>query len=127
LGVLSGSLRTTGSGVNGLDRGRLVKTRHAVALVLVDWYLMVPPTEDGNHIDPFVPLPKWVVLRAFDTATACDEAQDQLRDRISHLNLQIPGAPVASEAAEFSQCIDSYDPRLKEKYAMTFRSEKLIL
>ena len=115
MGVLSGSLRTTGSGVNGLDRGRLVKTRHAVALVLVDWYLMVPPTKDGNHIDPFVTLPKWVVLRAFDTATACDEAQDQLRDRISHLNLQIPGAPAASGAAEFSQCIASHDPRLKEK------------
>jgi hypothetical protein len=37
------------------------------------------------------------------------------RDRICHLNLQNPGAPAASGAAEFSQCIASDDPRLKAK------------
>jgi hypothetical protein len=92
-----------------------MKPRHAAALALVGWYLMVPSTEDANHIEPFVPLPKGVVLRGFDTAIACDEAQDQPRDRISHLNLQNPGAPAASGAAEFSQCIASADPRLKAK------------
>jgi hypothetical protein len=92
-----------------------VKPVHAAALALVGWYLMVPPTEDANHVDPSVPLPKWVVLRAFDTAAACDEAQDRLRYRVSRLNLQIPVASAASEAAEFSQCIASDEPRLKEK------------
>ena len=92
-----------------------MKPRHAVALALIGWYLMVPPTKDANHIDPSVPLPKWVVLRAFDTAAACNDAQDQLRYRVSRLNLQIPVASAASEAAEFSQCIASDDPRLKEK------------
>jgi hypothetical protein len=92
-----------------------MKQRHAVAFALVGWYLMVPPSEDANHIDPSVPLPKWVVLRAFDTAAACDEAQDQLRYRVSRLNLQIPVALAASEAAEFSQCVASDDPRLKGK------------
>jgi hypothetical protein len=43
-----------------------VKTRHAAALALVGWYLMVLPTDNANHIDPLVPWPKWVVLRAFD-------------------------------------------------------------
>jgi hypothetical protein len=90
-----------------------MKPRHAVAFALVGWYLMVPPTKDANHIDPSVPLPRWVVLRAFDTA-ACNDAQDQLRYRVSRLNLQIPVAS-ASEAAEFSQCIASDDPRLKGK------------
>jgi hypothetical protein len=92
-----------------------MKLRHAAALVLVGWYLMVPPTKDANQIDPSVRLPKWVVLRAFDTANACNEAQDQLRYRVSRLNLQIPVASAVSEAAEFSQCISSDDPRLKEK------------
>jgi len=73
------------------------KTRHAAALALVGWYLMVPPTENANHIDPFVPLSKWVVLRAFDTATACDDAQDQLRDRTSHLNLVQRSVPSCAE------------------------------
>lgn len=92
-----------------------MKPRHAVALALVGWYLMVPPTKDANQIDPSVPLPKWVVLRAFDTADACNEAQDQLRYRVSRLNLRVPVASAASEAAEFSQCIASDDPRLKGK------------
>jgi len=67
-----------------------MKPRHAVALALVGWYLMVPPSKNANQIDPSVPLPKWVVLRAFDTADACNEAQDQLRYRVSRLNLQFP-------------------------------------
>jgi hypothetical protein len=92
-----------------------MKQRHAVALALIGWYLMVPPTEDANRIDPSVPLPKWVVLRAFDTAAACNDAQDQLRYRVSRLNLQIPDASAASEAAEFSQCIASNDQRLRGK------------
>jgi hypothetical protein len=92
-----------------------MKQRHAAALALIGWYLMVPPTKDANQIDPSVPLPNWVVLRAFDTADACNQAQDQLRYRVSGLNLQIPVASAASEAAEFSQCIASDDPRFKEK------------
>jgi hypothetical protein len=72
--------------------------------------------ENANHIEPIRSIAKGgVVLRGFDTAIACDEAQDQPRDRISHLNLQNPGAPAASGAAEFSQCIASADPRLKAK------------
>jgi hypothetical protein len=82
---------------------------------LVGWYLMVPPAKGANQIDPSVPLLKWIVLRAFDTAGACNEAQDQVRYRVSGLNLQIPVASAASEAAEFSQCIASDDPRLREK------------
>ena len=92
-----------------------MKQRHAAALALVGWYLMVPPTEDANRVDPSVPLPKWVVLRAFDTADACNEAQDRPRYRTSRLNLQIPVASAASEAVEFSQCIASDDPRLQDK------------
>jgi hypothetical protein len=60
-----------------------MKSCHPAALALVGWYLMVPPTKDANDIDPSVPLPKWVVLRAFDTAAAFDDAQDQLRCRVS--------------------------------------------
>jgi hypothetical protein len=91
-----------------------MKQRHGAAIVLVGWYLMVPPTKDANQIDPSVRLPKWIVLRAFDTANACNDTQDQLRYRVSRLNLQIAADAAASEAAEFSQCIASDDPRLKK-------------
>jgi hypothetical protein len=42
----------------------------------VGWYLMVPSMKTRITSSQFVPLPKGVVLRGFDTAIACDEAQD---------------------------------------------------
>jgi hypothetical protein len=103
-----------------------MKPRHAAALVLVGWYLMVPPTKETNQMAPSVPLPNWVVLRAFDTADACNEAQDQLRYHVSRLNLQNPVVSAASEAAEFSQCIASDDPRLRENEASPQHALRLV-
>jgi hypothetical protein len=58
------------------DKRERMKRHHAAALALVGWYLMVPPTQSANHVDPFVPLSKWIVLKAFDTATACNDGSN---------------------------------------------------
>jgi hypothetical protein len=57
-----------------------MKLRHAAALALVGWYLMVPPFTDGPQIiDPDASFSKWQVMDSFDTANACRIARDGLR------------------------------------------------
>jgi hypothetical protein len=75
----------------------------------------VPPTKDADRIDPSVPLPRWAVLRAFDTAAACNEAQDQTA--LPSVTLESTSSRRVSSIgrSRFSQCIASDDPRLKEK------------
>ena len=44
--------------------------RHAAALALVGWYLMVPPLSN-----PSAPLSKWNLYRSYDTARECEVAK----------------------------------------------------
>jgi hypothetical protein len=86
-----------------------MKPRHAAALALVGWYLMAPPLE-GPNVDPFAPLSKWVVIKAYATPTACSDAQNQMREAASHSNLQ-------NRAGIRRGCLVAVrfnDPRLKE-------------
>ena len=54
--------------------------RHAAALVLVDWYLMIPPLQNSVFgCDPNAPLGKWLKFRSFDSETACKDLLDQMR------------------------------------------------
>jgi hypothetical protein len=87
-----------------------MKPRHAAALALVGWYLMAPPL-DGPNVDPFAPLSKWVVIKAYATPTACSDAQNQMREAASHSNLQ---NRAVSEGVVLLQYISTDDPRLKE-------------
>ena len=54
--------------------------RHAAALVLVGWYLMIPPLQNSVFgCDPNAPLTKWLKFRSFDSETACKDLLDQMR------------------------------------------------
>jgi hypothetical protein len=94
--------------------------RHAAALALVGWYLMVPPPviHSSVPVDLDAPLSKWGIFSAHDSAAECEQglvafyklAKTELlanpsdeRDRIRFYQL------------ESSQCVASDDPRLKEK------------
>ena len=65
-----------------------MKLRHAAALALCGWYLMLPPfTGDLSHpgasTDPSRPLSKWLPAwrtSAFDSATACTHALSNLQE-----------------------------------------------
>jgi hypothetical protein len=47
-----------------------MKPRHAAALVLMGWYLMVPPSS-GSHPQT-APLSGWLVIRGYDSAGECE-------------------------------------------------------
>jgi hypothetical protein len=90
--------------------------RHAVALAIVGWYLMVPlPGNDpipNAGVHSFL---KWIHLQSFDTAAECEDG------RINLIGLGIVPNIGAYDATEqkkvllLSQCVASNDPRLKEK------------
>jgi hypothetical protein len=106
-----------------------VKPRHAAALALVGWYLMLPTpygSTDLKHV-PKLPLSKWMIEMAFDDATTCEtaltHAQHQYRKEAEGKPLveEAEGKPLESkEFKKFElygagQCVASDDPRLKEK------------
>jgi len=82
--------------------------RHAAALALMGWYLMVPPTHRTTHgvaWDDNLPLNLWRHVFSYDMAKEC-QAQ------IEHMQSSL--AKMAEEmGAEFARCIASDDPRLK--------------
>jgi len=49
--------------------------RHAAALALVGWYLMLPPSKNDA-----VPLNQWIVARSYPSQPACLSAQTVYRD-----------------------------------------------
>jgi hypothetical protein len=110
--------------------------RHAAALALVGWYLMVPPQTNGQ-IDYTAPLSRWTVAESYDSAAPCREMLTNLRndatsqadkatneitakqkqhERISTEQLlDAMKSLTAHEIAFQSACIATDDPRLREK------------
>jgi|SRR5208337_782905 len=99
--------------------------RHAAALALVGWYLMVPPVvqpSGGEEMaDPSAPLSKWVNRGTFDSARKCDEALQRFQfDIQSNYQSAVGEALTDSEfqrirQASSAKCVAKDDPRLKEK------------
>jgi hypothetical protein len=113
-----------------------MKPRHAAALVLVGWYLMVPPLIHVPKADnpafrwtlggwryggvPETTQPyfaEWRIVGTYDTAGECQDArsrlvltapQDLMDDPKDH-------AALLASVAKLAECIATDDPRLKEK------------
>ncbi len=105
--------------------------RHAAALALVGWYLMMPPTATP---DPNMGLKYWSNEGSFDTATECRAAYNDRVYKFGHMSDKDWKAwddgyfathrdhldrawtlRHFEELAVSSQCIATDDPRLKEK------------
>ena len=105
-----------------------MKSRHATALAIVLWYLMIPPIGADNKVDAHAPLSKWRISVGFESQKQCE---DSLKDAI-----QNPMTPAEYQAAASatrkagmkplsmaemtkrtveSECVAGDDPRLKEK------------
>ena len=89
--------------------------RHAAALALVGWYLMVPPHLHwhGQYetYSPDAPLSEWKHKATFDTEVDCKRAITKGCGNVNQ-NGEVIGhvGPLC-----YAQCISSDDPRLKEK------------
>jgi hypothetical protein len=94
-----------------------MKRRHAAALALVGWYLMVPPLgrpkNSNYYVDGGAPYYKWTVLLEFDDLTQCQERRDlEIQDGEDGLKNRPTGDLRAMVETE-SECIATDDPRLK--------------
>jgi len=88
-----------------------MKPRHAAALVLCGWYLIVPPFNKSGPLAG-TPLSLWTDHEgSYDTARECDQGKQALLDDLDkHQAFHDYRAAVI-----FARCIASDDPRLKEK------------
>jgi hypothetical protein len=89
-----------------------MRFRHAAALALVGWYLMLPPWVKYNTFDASEPLSKWDHSASYDSAAECERVRSAMTDYYSH-------HPKADDADWFlrlnatAQCVATDDPRLK--------------
>jgi hypothetical protein len=81
--------------------------RHAAALALVSWYLMLPPTNfDG--IDLSAPLTKWSIYQEYDSHRECVAAWSELQNQMTpDAQLQFPSKRLRQFKA--AQCRPSKD------------------
>jgi hypothetical protein len=99
-----------------------MKPRHAAALALVGWYLLLPPVlphsgpaglvPSKQLVDLRAPIVMWEQWRAFDSASACEKEKTRMFRLDSH-----PGAPdiMVEQSVQFvfGRCVSTDDPRLK--------------
>jgi hypothetical protein len=104
--------------------------RHAAALALVGWYLLIPPVFSpmGNHPRAFndlsASLNKWDIQASFESETSCVKEKERIRNEAplrlkfahEHPDQDHNGNIVAvAEAWQRSECVATDDPRLKGK------------
>jgi hypothetical protein len=102
-----------------------MRLRHAAALTLAGWYLMMPPHGSVKMITEAdrvvtwawvrpVPLAGWSIVQGFDRADECTKQKGQLLQSAiaaSNSNDKVFSKRVAEMFA--AQCIATDDPRLK--------------
>jgi hypothetical protein len=96
--------------------------RHAAALALVGWYLMIAAARwDGSKwIEPsFTSLAQWQQVDVFDSAAKCQAAKNQHLDDAIAKDLKRMTHPekdsIETGLAPDYLCVASDDPRLKVK------------
>jgi hypothetical protein len=102
--------------------------RHAAALVLVGWYLLIPPVFSpmGGHPRAFndlnAPINRWDIQGSFNSDASCEKEKARIRKEAPlRLNFahehpeqdQNGNIAAVAEAWQRSECVASDDPRLK--------------
>jgi hypothetical protein len=91
-----------------------MKPHHAAALVLVGWYLLLPPWIAPNKFDARAPMSKWEQSGKFDSVAQCKVMLSALVDWYAD-------HPEEKEASWFrrlyrkAQCVSAEDARLEGK------------
>jgi len=90
-----------------------VKFRHAAALALVGWYLMLPPlTPNGRWIDTTAPLSAWYKVKPpYASMHDCERAKNAMV-ALHRPNPSSPSEQLRLKGEEAALCVPSDDPRL---------------
>jgi hypothetical protein len=109
-----------------------MKLRHAAALALVGWYLMLAPSYDGLF-EERAPLSQWQWQGSYDTKVECFQTlawklhDAQLKHKVfatvdgsERLRCDFNNINLGCDAANMNiyvvyKCVATDDPRLKEK------------
>jgi hypothetical protein len=93
--------------------------RHAAALALASWYLLIPvPSETFGtpqaQLRRDLPLGRWKILHTFESRPDCEKMRGVMIWAVrDNNNSADPTKRLGSQAAQYSECIASDDPRLK--------------
>jgi len=96
--------------------------RHATALALVGWYLMVPPRVPGTgEVNRSVPLSQWNIRRQFPKNEGCEAAKSRPHGQAlaaeTHNDAANPRRDVRNPELRCilcnAQCVADDDARLK--------------
>jgi hypothetical protein len=86
-----------------------MKPRHAAALVLVGWYLLVPPPQAFKNSKYYqVPLGEWTHKATFDSESECKQEIRNGCHSVDHGDIFGFEGPYCH-----ARCVASDDPRLK--------------
>ena len=85
--------------------------RHAAALALVSWYLLVPPFDAGqpDGVDTDATFVDWDQLGVYDSSVECEDVATRVLDRAKAQDNKLQIARIL-----FGRCVESDDQRLKE-------------
>ena len=98
-----------------------MKPRHAAALALMGWYLLVPPLVNAPYkVDTEAPLTSWKVFQTLNTREECDKSLLAAKAKYQPTATAPVGTIKKGTRAfalqmTFAQCHSSDDPRLKAK------------
>jgi hypothetical protein len=96
-----------------------MKPRHAAALALVGWYLMVAPRDADYLLVTSAPVSEWIILQSFDAAKNCEEERAQKIEQAdksgNYWYYDTKKRENVGSPAELAYlCIATDDPRFKE-------------
>jgi hypothetical protein len=86
-----------------------VTRRHAAALALLGWYLMIPPDDEGRIL-PDAPLSTWVKSGSYDRAVECDKDLARAKEKPPREKDSL--AKMIELEFTMAVCVSSDDPRL---------------
>jgi hypothetical protein len=96
-----------------------MKSRHAVSLALVGWYLMVPPVvcEKGKcSAELNASFQQWHRSRkSAGSESDCEEARPKVRAAVDKAVKDVSARSEFDKALTAGLCVSGDDPRLKEK------------
>jgi hypothetical protein len=95
-----------------------MKTIHSIAIVLLAWFLMVPPLVNAPYkVDTEAPLTTWKVYQTFNTVDECKNSLSSAQSKYKHTATAPIGTIKRGTRAfalqmVFAQCVKSDNPGL---------------